>query len=95
MHQKSTLAIASKREKTSNLSVYNDRKARVIRWNNNSIIDYLSQIGYITAKSKVKFSKYWPALDGGMQMNGTEIPWRIFFYLIPLARRIKNRIPKG
>ena len=27
-------------------------------------------------------------------MNGTVIPWRIFFYRIPLARRTKNRIPQ-
>ena len=25
-------------------------------------------------------------------MNGTGKPWRIFFYRIPLARRMKNRI---
>ena len=28
-------------------------------------------------------------------MNGTAIPWRIFFYRIPLGRRMKNRIPQG
>ena len=43
--------------------------------------------------SEVKFSKYWPALDRRTQMNGTIILWRIFFYQILLARRIKNRIP--
>ena len=28
-------------------------------------------------------------------MNGTAIPWRIFFYRIPLARSVKNRTPPG
>ena len=28
-------------------------------------------------------------------MNGNAIPWRIFFYRIPLPRRMKNRIPQG
>ena len=28
-------------------------------------------------------------------MNSTAIPSRIFFYRIPLARRMKNRIPHG
>ena len=28
-------------------------------------------------------------------MNSTAIPWRIFFYRIPLARRMKDRIPQG
>ena len=28
-------------------------------------------------------------------MNGTAIPRRIFFYRVPLARRMKNHIPQG
>ena len=43
----------------------------------------------------LKSSKYWPTLDRRGQMNGTAIPWRIFFYRIPLGRRMKNRIPQG
>ena len=34
-------------------------------------------------------------LDRRGQMNRTAMPWRIFFYRIPLARRMKNRIPQG
>ena len=43
----------------------------------------------------LRSSKYWPTLDRRGQMNSTAIPWRIFFYRIPLARRMKNRIPHG
>ena len=43
----------------------------------------------------LKSSKYWPTLDRRGQMNSTAIPWRIFFYRIPLARRMRNRIPQG
>ena len=43
----------------------------------------------------LKSSKYWPTLDRRGQMNGTAIPWRIFFYRIPLTRRMKNSILQG
>ena len=43
----------------------------------------------------LRSSKYWPTLDRRGQMNSTAIPWRIFFYRIPLARRMKNRTPRG
>ena len=43
----------------------------------------------------VKASKYWPTSERRGQMNSTAIAWRIFFYGILLARRIKNRIPQG
>ena len=40
-------------------------------------------------------STYWPTLDRRGQMNGTATPGTIFFYRIPLARRMKNHIPQG
>ena len=43
----------------------------------------------------LKSSKYWATLDRRGQMNGNTIPWRIFFYRIPLTKRMKNRIPQG
>ena len=69
MHQQSTSAIAQKREKTSNWSVQPSKK-----------------LGhYMTLDSLlIFFNKYWPALDRRAKMNSTEIPWRIFFYRIPL-----------
>ena len=42
----------------------------------------------------LKSSKYWPALDRRGQINSAAIPWKIFVYRIPLAIRMKNRIPQ-
>ena len=38
---------------------------------------------------------YWPVLDRRAQMNGTAKPWRILFYWIRTAKRMKNCIPQG
>ena len=92
IHQKSTSAFARKREKISNWSVQRS-KSQVIRCPTTSQIN--CQKLCIHLPLSLKSSKYWPTLDRRGQMNSTAIPWRIFFYRIPLARRMKNRIPHG
>ena len=77
----------------SRIDRYNDRKARLL-----DVLPILSlsnrqKLSILLPKS-LKTSKYWPTLDRRGQMNGTVIPWRTFFYRIPLARRTKNRIPQ-
>ena len=47
-----------------------------------------------TVKSNV-FQILTYILDSRGQMNSTAMPWRIFFYRIPLARMMKNRILQG
>ena len=92
IHQKSTSAFARKREKISNWSVQRS-KSQVIRCLTTSQSN--CQKLCIHLPLSLKSSKYWPTLDRRGQMNSTAIPWRIFFYRIPLARRMKNRIPQG
>ena len=93
IHQKWTSAFARKREKISNWSVQG-LKSQVI-----GFLPILSQSNCqklcIHLPLSLKSSKYWPTLDRRGQMNSTAIPWRIFFYRIPLARRMKNRTPRG
>ena len=50
----------------------------------------------VIIQSKFKNKKnYRPAMDRRAQMNSTTVPRRIFFYRIPLAKRLKNRVPQG
>ena len=70
---------------------YNDRKA----WS----LDVLAISSWSNCQKlrnhlplSQKSSKYWLTIDRRGQMNGTPISWRIFFYQILLARRMKNRI---
>ena len=79
----------------SRIERYNNRKARSldvlpISWSQSNCPKLC-----IHLPLSPKSSKYWPTLDRRDQMNGNAIPWRIFFYLIPLPRRMKNRIPQG
>ena len=78
----------------SRIEQYNNRKARSL-----DVLPISSQSNCqklcIHLPLSLKSSKYWPTSDRRGQMNGTTIPWRIFFYRIPLARRMKNRIPQG
>ena len=39
----------------------------------------------------VAYWVYWPVLDRRAQMNGSAVPWRIFFYRIPSAKRMKKK----
>ena len=39
----------------------------------------------------VAYWVYWPILDRRAQMNGTAVPWRIFFYRIPSAKTMKKK----
>ena len=92
IHQKSTSAFARKREKISNWTVQRS-KSQVIGCPTTSQSN--CQKLCIHLPLSLKSSKYWPTLDRRGQMNSTAIPWRIFFYRIPLARRMKNRTPQG
>ena len=92
VHQKSTSAFARKREKISNWWVQRS-KSQVIGCPTTSQSN--CQKLSIHLPLSLKSSKHWPTLDRRGQMNSTAIPWRIFFYRIPLARRMKNRIPHG
>ena len=79
----------------SRIERYNNRKARSldflpISWSQSNCPKLC-----IHLPLSPKSSKYWPTLDRRDQMNGNAIPWRIFFYRIPLPRRMKNRIPQG
>ena len=76
----------------SRIERYNNRKARSldvlpISWSQSNCPKLC-----IHLPLSPKSSKYWPTLDRRDQMNGNAIPWRIFFYRIPLPRRMKNRI---
>ena len=92
IHQKSTSAFARKREKISNWTVQRS-KSQVIGCPTTSQSN--CQKLCIHLPLSLKSSKYWPTLDRRGQMNSTAIPWRIFFYRIPLARRMRNRIAQG
>ena len=92
IHKKSTSAFARKREKISNWTVQRS-KSQVIGCPTTSQSN--CQKLCIHLRLSLKSSKHWPTLDRRGQMKGTATPSRIFFYRIPLARRMKNRIPQG